>query len=304
MKLALKRATTGFRILKFIEGVGEVFPVYKLKPLKILREIGIGSLDAPLRDSASIFKVPRPKGRIAVFAGCTANFLYPGIGRALIRSLNALSYEVILPKGEACCGAPLRGLGLENGAVQLAERNMQTFKRMKVEAVIGLCPTCVHFIKNEYKGLIGDSIENAMEVSQFFNDKLQVINNIKGSNEGPLRVMRHSSPGVVYHDPCHSIYSLNVSAEPRRILRAMGLNLIDAERGCCGFGGTFRLLYQDLSESILQKRVEGYRKADMIVTSCPNCMIQLRSRVKDRQVKHIIELIEQAVQGDRDEKER
>ena len=301
VKFALKRATTGFRILKFIEGVGEVFPVYRLKPFKILREIGVGSLDAPLRDSASIFKVSRPKGRIAVFAGCTANFLYPGIGRSLIRSLNAMSYEVILPKGEACCGAPLMGLGLEDAAVRLAEKNMKTFKKMKVEAVISLCPTCVHFIRNEYKGLVGDSIENAMEVSQFFSDKLSAIGNLKDSHSLPLS---GSSLKVVYHDPCHSLYSLNVSAEPRQILRSMGLDLVEAERGCCGFGGTFRLLYQDLSESILKKRVEGYRKADMIVTSCPNCMVQLRSRVKDRQVKHIVELIEEAVQGDRDEKER
>lgn len=308
-KLAVKNAAASVKLLKLIEGVAEVFPVYRFKPFRMLRDIGIGPLDAPLRDSSSIFKVSRPRGRIAVFAGCTANFLYPGIGRSLIRSLNALNYEVILPKGEACCGAPLMGLGLEEDAVRLAERNMMTFKRMKVEAVIGLCPTCVHFIKDEYKRLVGDGIENAVEVSQFFGDKLQTFdsNKLKGKgNKESLLVTRDSSlvTDVVYHDPCHSVYGLKVSAEPRAILRAMGLNLLDAERGCCGFGGTFRLLYQDLSESILQKRVEEYRKADMVVTSCPNCMIQLRSRLKDRQVKHIAELIEQAVQGDRHGKER
>ncbi|MBI3592486.1 MAG: (Fe-S)-binding protein, partial [Nitrospirae bacterium] len=169
MSFALKKASTGFRILKFIEGIGEILPVHRLQPFKVLKEMGIDSLDSTLRDGMSLFKVSRPKGRIAVFAGCTVNFLYPHIGRSLIHSLNTMNYDVILPKGEACCGAPLLGLGLKEDAAELAYRNMATFKKMNVEAVIGLCPTCVHFVRNEYKRLIGDAIENAVEASQFFS---------------------------------------------------------------------------------------------------------------------------------------
>jgi glycolate oxidase iron-sulfur subunit len=75
----------------------------------------------------------------------------------------------------------------------------------------------------------------------------------------------------------------------------MGFHLMDSERGCCGFGGTFRLLYQELSEGILEKRIEEYKRADMIVTSCPNCILQLRSRIKDRPVKHIAEVINECI---------
>ena len=336
MSVALKSAPAGFRILKFIEGIREVVPVHRFQPFRALRELGIESLEAPLRDGESLFKVARPKGRIAIFTGCSVNFLYQGIGRSLIRTLKKLNYEVVLPKGEVCCGAPLMGLGFEEDAAELAERNMKTFKRMNVEAVIGLCPTCINFIRNEYRRLIGDGIENAQEVSQFFIDKLPATSNSKDSNESQVTsnykdsngsqvtsnklktkdsknsslVTRYSSlPSdsslkVIYHDPCHSVHGLKVKAEPRRILKSMGLDLIDAEGGCCGFGGAFRLLYQDLSQSILRKRIEEYRKADVIVTSCPNCMIQFRSRIKDRKIKHIVELIEEAVQGERDEKER
>lgn len=280
VRLGLKKAQKTFKALKFLESINEMFPVFSIRPFKAIKEMDISFPSSPLRDDMSIFKAAKSKGRIAVFTGCSVNFIYPGIGRSLIDSLNAMNYDVILPKGEVCCGAPLMGLGLKDDAVEMAEKNMTVFKRLNVEAVIGTCPTCVHFIKNEYRNLVGDGIANAMEISQFFS-KFQ-----------PLAFSpQPSALKIIYHDPCHSIYSLNVSAEPRQILKSMGFNLIDSERGCCGFGGTFRLLYQELSEGILEKRIEDYKKADMIVTSCPNCILQLRSKIKDRPVKHIAEII-------------
>ncbi len=282
IRFGLGKASNSFRVLKFLETINEVFPVFRIYPFNAIKRMGVTLPVSALRDGRSIFRVSKPKGRIAIFAGCSVNFLYPDIGRSLIDSLNAMNYDVVLPKGEVCCGAPLMGLGLKEDAAEMAERNMNAFKKLNVEAVIGLCPTCVHFIRNEYRSLIGDGIDNAVEVSQFFG-KLQ-----------PSAFSPQPSK-VIYHDPCHSIYGLDVSAEPRQILKSMGFHLMDSERGCCGFGGTFRLLYQELSEGILEKRVEEYKKADMIVTSCPNCILQIRSKIKNRPVKHIAEVINECI---------
>lgn len=282
IRLGLKKASNSFRILKFLETINEMLPVFRIYPFSAIKRMDVTLPDSALRDGMSIFRVSKPRGRIAIFAGCSVNFIYPNIGRSLIESLNAMNYDVVLPKGEVCCGAPLMGLGRREDAAEMAERNMNAFKKLNVEAVIGLCPTCIDSIKNGYRSLIGDGIDNAVEVSQFFG-KLQ-----------PSAFSPQPSK-VIYHDPCHSIYGLDVSVEPRQILRSMGFHLMDSERGCCGFGGTFRLLYQELSEGILEKRIEEYKRADMIVTSCPNCILQLRSRIKDRPVKHIAEVINECI---------
>ncbi|MDI6729171.1 MAG: (Fe-S)-binding protein [Thermodesulfovibrionales bacterium] len=282
IRLGLKKASNSFRILKFFETINEMLPVFRIYPFSAIKRMDVTLPDSALRDGMSIFRVSKPRGRIAIFAGCSVNFIYPNIGRSLIESLNVMNYDVVLPKGEVCCGAPLMGLGRREDAVEMAERNMNAFKKLNVEAVIGLCPTCIDSIKNGYRSLIGDGIDNAVEVSQFFS-KLQ-----------PSAFSPQPSK-VIYHDPCHSIYGLDVSVEPRQILRSMGFHLMDSERGCCGFGGTFRLLYQELSEGILEKRIEEYKRADMIVTSCPNCILQLRSRIKDRPVRHIAEVINECI---------
>jgi len=284
-KFIFKNPLIGFKALKFCESIGGTLPIYRLQPFTTLGKLGLKFPDLTLRDGISIFKVLNPKGRIALFAGCSVNFLYPNIGKSLIKTLNAMKYDVILPKGESCCGAPLMGLGLKDDAAELAEKNINIFEKLNVEAVIGLCPTCVHFIKNEYKKLIGEGMVNAMEISSF----------LKHTHEN-ISPKSSSGAKILYHDPCHSIYSLNTSSEPRQILKSLGAELLEpAEKGCCGFGGTFRLLYPELSEGILEKRLTGYRKSDLIVTSCPNCIIQLRSKIKDKPVKHIIEIIEEAI---------
>jgi len=276
-----KRPSTAFKILRLLEALNNLVPLNKIQPLKTFRNLDIVFPDLTLRDDIYIFKALKPKGRIAVFAGCTVNFLYPDIGKALVRFLNKLEYDVILPRGEACCGAPLMGLGFEEEAKELAKRNLNTFKKMNVEAVIGICPTCIHFIKNDYKRLIGDRLDNAMEISQFF----------KKNN---LQSLIPNRQKIVYHDPCHSVYGLDVKAQPRQILKSIGFDIINSESGCCGFGGTFRLLYQELSEEILEKRVEEYKNAEMIITSCPNCILQLKTRIKDKPVRHLIEIINES----------
>lgn len=305
IRLAVKNASACFRMLKFIETIGEALPLHRLKYFNALKELGISPLGSPLKDGMSLFRARKPVGRIAVFAGCTVNYLYPDTGRSLIRCLNSMNFDVVLAKGEACCGAPLMGLGLKEDAAELAERNITTFKKMNVEAVIGLCPTCVHFLKNEYRKLAGDGVENAVEASRFFAGRLHAAGAGSKSGNGNPGFPGSSRPlKVAYHEPCHSAYSLNAAAEPGHIIKSAGYELMDTEPGCCGFGGPFRLLYRNLSGGILQKRIEEYKKADMIVTSCPNCIIQLRGKIRDKKIRHIIEIIEEALQDEEDKKEK
>lgn len=238
---------------------------------------------ASLRGRDQVYKVSKRKGRVAVFAGCSVNYIMPQIGESLIHVLKKMDYEVILPKGEVCCGAPLRGLGLEEEAIALAKKNFQIFSRLKVDAILSLCPTCTLTLKSDYKKMTGQGLENAMDISVFFNEKLAAAGSINKT--------------AVYHDPCHLQYGLGVTKEPRELVKKAGITLVDSgETGCCGFGGLFCVSYRDISEGLLRERAEAYvrSKADTVVTSCPGCMLQLSRTITDRPVLHLVEVIEEA----------
>ncbi len=296
INLAFKNPALSFKLLKILKIVSDIPHADRLPPFRHLKKLGISSPNSVFRGGNSVFRAQKPRGRIAIFTGCVVNFIYPSYGEALLNVLNTMGYDVILPPGEVCCGAPMLESGMEDDAVGMAEINIQTFKNLNVEAVIGLCPTCIHFIRTVYPKLTGDCIDNALDITEFFDGKIAI------STEADKRFTEQTinpSLKAVYHDPCHSKYSLNISSQPRNILKAAGLNLIEpAETGCCGFGGTFRLFFEELSDGILENRLESYKNADVIITSCPNCILQLKSKIKKRKVIHIIDIISKVMSNE------
>jgi glycolate oxidase iron-sulfur subunit len=246
----------------------------------------------PLKNKQQVYTVPKKKGRVAIFTGCAVNFLYPHLGESLIHVLQRLNYEVILPAGEVCCGAPFRTLGLEQEAVRMAKKNMAVFSKLNVEAIVGLCPTCIYALKKEYPKLIGEGLDKAMDISSFFIDKL---------DSSSFSLSSSNSAKAAYHDPCHLSYGLGVRKEPREIIKQVGIELAEpGEQKCCGFGGVFSFSYREISKSLLEKRIRNMEgtKAETIITSCPGCVMQLQRKITNVPVLHLIEVIEEAFEGD------
>ncbi len=239
--------------------------------------------EVPFGKSEQVFKANKKKGRVAVFAGCSTNYIFPHFGESLINVLQKFGYEVVLPKGETCCGAPLRALGLEHEAEELAKKNYRVLSRLKVDAILSPCPTCTMYLRTEYPKIIGKGLERAMDISTFFEDKLRPLDKIHKTS--------------FYHDPCHLYYGLGVKKEPREIIKKSGLDLAGrGEPHCCGFGGLYCLSFKETSSALLKKRTDRIvgSNADMVITSCPGCVLQIGRAVTDRPVLHLIELIEEA----------
>jgi glycolate oxidase iron-sulfur subunit len=242
-----------------------------------------------LEDNVQVFTVSKKKGRVAIFTGCIVNFLYPHLQDALINVLHKLGYEVVLPANEVCCGVPLRTLGLEKEAAELAKKNLGIFGKLNVEAVLSLCPTCTLAIRDDYKKLAGEGIDKAMDISSFLIEKID-----PSQFSQPLIDFK----SAIYHDPCHLKYGLGVVKEPREIMKNIGLDVLKTEgERCCGFAGIFCFTYKELSRGLLNKCIKDYAGsgADTIITSCPGCMIQITKEVKNKPVVHLIEVIEAAL---------
>ncbi len=283
LNLFTKNSKLSFNILNSTKYI--LLPYFKKKFIPFPIELP----DHTLKEGLHVITVTKKKGRVALFTGCAINFLLPYLGESLINVLHELGYEVILPAGEVCCGAPLRELGLEEEAIKLAIKNADLYKKLNVDAVLSLCPTCTLSIKVEYPKIIGEGIENATDISLFLIDKIDTS------------VLKHSPyqfKPAIYHDPCHLKYGLGIQKEPREILNNIGMDIVPHEGNkCCGFAGTFCFSFREISESLLNYSFKEYTAsgAEMIVTSCPGCIIQLSRAFQDKPVIHIIEAVEEAI---------
>ncbi|MBN2653927.1 MAG: (Fe-S)-binding protein [Nitrospirae bacterium] len=284
VKIVFQHPDLYFKLLRLLQRIGLPKIKNSHNPLRIIDEMGIELAADTLRREGMLYKSSRKRGRVALFLGCSVNYIYPHIGRQLIQTLTAIGYDIVVPSSEVCCGAPHLSVGLKKEAAINAEKNITAFGKLRVEAVISLCPTCTDFLKNIYPNLVGAAMPNVMDISEFI-----LSNSLCDSLTSSAA---YKNKKIMFHDPCHSLFKLNLKKEPREILRRSGLTLTEPrERGCCGLAGAFKLLYTDISNSILEKRKDNYSDADLIVTSCPNCIIQLKAGLKDKEIKHIAEML-------------
>ncbi len=108
---------------------------------------------------------------------------------------------------------------------------------------------------------------------------------------------------VAYHAPCHLCRGLQVVEEPRKLIEIAGYEYVQSkdEDVCCGFGGSYSVDFPEISAEILKKKLDNIEEVDaeLLVTDCPGCVIQLRGGMDKRgtkiQVRHIAEILAEAL---------
>ncbi len=292
-KKALRTAITNMNDIMPIARIFQKLlyrPFYRAFGLRYFPEI----VSKPFHKSIQVYKNVKKTGRIAIFAGCNVNYFYPKLGYLLSNVLLSKGYEVVVFKGEECCGAPLRSMGLEDEASDMAGRNLEHFNRVRADAIISLCPTCTLVIREQYPLIVGDTISNIMDLNEFLLT-FDFINDLEAE-----------SGVVTYHDPCHLSHGLGIREQPRKILESIrGLEFREMKHAdeCCGFAGLFSMQFKDMANTIGTKKIENISKtsADTVVTSCPGCIMQLEALSKKTNIKinikHMVEVIDDAIHG-------
>lgn len=256
----------------------------KLLPVIVLDKLSVFEKKSFDTRSLKIFNKIKPKGRIALFLGCSTTFLMPLISDAIIEILSRANFEVIVPK-QNCCGAPLLGAGFKRETINLAMKNLHIYKSFKIDGVITPCPTCAHFITSVYREFTGESIDVL--------NLADVMKNIE------LTSIQTFNQKIFFHISCHSSNYLKESDKILNLFKNLGLN-IEKKEGCCGFAGLFSFLFEKSSMDILREKVLEYEKADMIISSCPNCIIQFKFAMQSKKILHYTEFIrENFLKGDK-----
>jgi len=243
------------------------------------------------------------KMRVGYFTGCMTDFVLPELGKHIIDFLNRNGVEVIVPKEQGCCGAPVfLGAGDFDTGRRMADTNVKAFA--DVDYVISDCATCTSALK-DYVKFLADTPERVETYAKFADRVKDISEFLVDVLKLPASAYQPSAEAkglkVTWHDPCHLNRHLGIKDQPRQIIKSIpGIEYVDmpnADR-CCGMAGTFSIYYYDLSKKIADKKMEAIKAsgADIVASSCPGCEIQLidgviRNKMPVK-VMHIIELLE------------
>jgi len=235
--------------------------------------------------------------KVAFYAGCVIDKIFPHIGEAVLDVLQGEGVGVYLPANQACCGIPALSSGDTKTFDTLVAHNMKLLMEGEFDYLVTACATCTATIKELWPRMFsGDSAmkydiekleKKTMDISQFLVDVLH-LKPLEGKN----------GRTVTYHDPCHLKNSLGITSQPRTMIQAAGCTFKEMNEAgtCCGCGGSFNIAHYDLSKKIGSRKADNIMSsgADTLVTSCPACMLQITDMLSQKEagmeVKHVIEL--------------
>jgi iron-sulfur cluster protein len=264
----------------------------------------------PLRDLwASINRrVENPRFRVALFGGCLSDFVYPEQGRALVRLCRDYDVQLEYPMEQTCCGLPAQMMGEKRTAKDVAVQNIKGVDPADYDYVLTLCASCGSHLKENYGKLLFDEPALGVKASQLRDKVIDFSSFMTRVLKVDPGEFKRGGGKVAYHAPCHLCRGLGVTREPRELLSIAGLEYVPAkdEEVCCGFGGSYSIDFPEISAELLKRKLDNVvaSGAEVLVTDCPGCVLQLRGGMEKRgggiEVKHIVEAVAEQKISDRE----
>jgi glycolate dehydrogenase iron-sulfur subunit len=238
----------------------------------------------------------RVAGRVGLLTGCVQRHLYPHVNRDTARLLSLAGFEVVIPRGQGCCGA----LELHAGRLEA--------HAARARALASAFPADLDFIVTNAAGCGAAMKEYGHRIPELtpFATRVRDVTEILAGADlrlGPLDLT------VTYHDACHLVHGQRVRHEPRQLLgRIRGLRLVelgDSEL-CCGSAGVYNLLEPDMARELLDEKLDRIAEsgARVVAAANPGCLLQIawgcRERGLDVAIVHPVELLARAADAYQD----
>lgn len=219
--------------------------------------------------------------RIALFATCLADALFPAAAIATVELLERLGHQVVFPERQTCCGQMHVNTGYQREAAALVRHHVEVFEAADCEAVVAPSGSCVGSVRHQHAMVArraGDEhlAVRAEAVAKRTFELSELLIDVLGIRD----VGAYYPHTVTYHPTCHSLRMLRVGDKPLELLRHVrGLTLVglpEAE-SCCGFGGTFALKNADTSAAMLADKLAAVAVtgAEVCTAGDSSCLMQI-----------------------------
>ena len=243
---------------------------------------------------------------VGMLTGCVQSVFFPQVNAATARVLAMEGCDVIIPRGQGCCGALSMHAGREAEAVSFARQTIATFEQAGVDAIVVNSAGCGSAMK-EYERTAGHGEQDrgwagrAAALSARVRDLSEFLAEL-----GPV-APRHPLPvTAAYHDACHLGHAQRITRQPRELLRAIPeLRLVElADAGtCCGSAGVYNLLQPEAAGELGARKAQSVLDAGapLLISANPGCSLQIAAALADRgehiSVAHTAEILDASLRG-------
>jgi glycolate oxidase iron-sulfur subunit len=269
--------------------------------------LSLAPASVPPRSQAmpgALFPVEGRRKRVAILTGCAQPVLKPSINDATIRLLNRLGVEVVLPKGEGCCGALVHHMGREHAGHVFAKANIDAWTAEidgeGLDAIIITASGCGTTVKDYGHMLRTDAAyaDKAARMSALAKDITEFLAELELPQAEPNGLT------VAYHSACSMQHGQKITDAPKKLLKAAGFTVKDVPEGhiCCGSAGVYNILQPEIAGQLRSRKVRNIERTrpDLIATGNIGCMTQI-GKGTALPIVHTVELLDWTYGGPRPE---
>ena len=199
------------------------------------------------------------------------------IGRATAKILSHVGEKFgILGAAERDSGHEVRRFGEETLFIALRDHNVEAIKASGVQRIVTADPHAYNALKHDYK-----DVPPVEHISQVLAREVK-------AGKIKFKPIDNENSVYTYHDPCYLGRHNQIYDDPRNVLDAIpGLKRVEMKRSrdrsfCCG-GGGLMLFYEPKEEErmgVKRVRMAAEAGANVIVTACPFCMVNIEDAIK------------------------
>ena len=230
--------------------------------------------------------------RIALFATCIVDAMYPRVALATVRVLERLGHEVVFPPGQGCCSQMHVNSGYFDDALPVVRNHVQAFSAADYDVAVAPSGSCVASLGHQQPMIAragGDETlaQEAAAVAATTYELSQLLTDVLGVHDAAAQLGSWFPHRVTYHPSCHGMRLLRLGDRQKDLVASVGdldlVELPDAEE-CCGFGGTFSFKNPDVSAAMAEEKIDNIVStgAELCTGGDASCLMHLGGAMNRR----------------------
>ena len=238
------------------------------------------------------------RGQVVLFPDTFTSYNHPELGRAAVKVLESLGYQVVLPRMR-CCGRPMLSKGMLDRARRNARFNVDSIYPY-VESggkLVGLEPSCILSFRDDYVDLLaGDAKAKAVADSTMLVEEFV----LHAQKDGATLEFRSPPTELLLHGHCHQ-KALVGTRPAMEVLRSIpGCHTTEISSGCCGMAGSFGFEKEhyetslEIGEQSLFPAIRSQNGEFDVVAEGISCRQQIEAGT-GRSAKHLVEVLADAL---------
>jgi len=245
----------------------------------------------------------RRRAVVGMLTGCVQDALFPEVNAATARVLAAEGCDVVIPRGQGCCGALSQHMGREDEAISFARALIERFEAAEVDYVVVNAAGCGSAMK-DYAHLLRDDPHYAARAQAFVQHTRDICELLV--ELGPVAPRHPLDVTIAYHDACHLGHAQGIRTQPRELLRAIpGLTLIEIPEAdlCCGSAGIYNLLHPEPATELGDRKARNVLAtgASVLITANPGCLMQIAASARrlgaPLTLAHTVTVLDASIRG-------